>query len=226
MSDPTLLVVAKSPVAGQAKTRLTALLSPEEAADLAAAALLDTLAAVAATPAPCRVVALTGELMHAQRRRELAEALKNFVVVPQRGTDFADRLVAAHCDATVAAGGAGGVLQVGMDTPQVTPALLSDAAAKLATVDAVLGPALDGGWWCLGVRRPELAQALAGVAMSRADTGAQTLAALRRTGAGVQLLVELQDVDTPNDIMAVARAAPDTHFAAAVATLAALAVSR
>lgn len=226
MSLPTLLVVAKAPVAGQAKTRLTALLSPEVAADLAAAALLDTLAAVAATPAACRIVAFTGELARAQRRDELQQALENFVVVAQRGTGFAARLVAAHTDAAAAAGATAGVLQIGMDTPQVTPALLSAAAAQLSTVDAVLGRALDGGWWCLGVRRPELATALAGVPMSCADTGDLTLAALRRAGASVQLLPELQDVDTPDDIVAVAQAAAGTRFSAAVAASAALAPCR
>lgn len=226
MSLPTLLVVAKAPVAGQAKTRLTALLSPEAAADLAAAALLDTLAAVAATPAACRIVAFTGELARAQRRDELQQALENFVVVAQRGTGFAARLVAAHIDAAAAAGATAGVLQIGMDTPQVTPALLSAAAAQLSTVDAVLGRALDGGWWCLGVRRPELATALAGVPMSCADTGDLTLAALRRAGASVQLLPELQDVDTPDDIVAVAQAAAGTRFSAAVAASAALAPCR
>lgn len=219
MSAHTLLVVAKSPVPGQAKTRLTALLSSIAAADLAAAALLDTLAAVAATPAACRVVAFTGELADAQRCDALQEALRGFVVVPQRGTDFADRLVAAHQDAAEVGGGDGGVLQIGMDTPQVTPALLTDAAAQLCAsgTDAVLGPACDGGWWALGVRHPDTARALARVPMSRADTGARTLDALRRTGARVQLLDELRDVDTPADIAAVAAAAPETLFAAAVA---------
>lgn len=226
MNAVTLLVMAKSPVAGQAKTRLTTRLSPAAAADVAAAALLDTLAAVAATPASRRVVAFTGKLAHAQRRRELTQALTNFVVVPQRGAAFADRLVAAHVDAAAAARGTSRVLQIGMDTPQVTPELLGDAAATLSTVDAVLGPALDGGWWCLGVRRPELAEVLATVPMSRPDTGVLTLAALRRTGATVALLPELRDVDTPDDLAAVADAAPNTLFAAAVEAAGAMKISR
>jgi len=219
LSAATLLVVAKSPVPGEAKTRLTALLSPEQAADLAAAALLDTLAAVSATPSGCRVVALTGDLAHAQRRPELQEALGNFLVVRQRGVAFAERLVAAHHDAAEAGGAGGGVLQVGMDTPQLTPGMLAGAAAQLSSrhTDAVLGPASDGGWWALGVRRPELADVLREVPMSRSDTGALTLAALRRGSARVHLLEELNDVDTPADIRAVANAAPGTLFADAAA---------
>ncbi|MGI9163544.1 MAG: glycosyltransferase, partial [Mycobacterium sp.] len=56
----TALVVAKAPVPGLAKTRLAAAVGDEAAADIAAAALLDTLDAVAGTPFAARVVALTG----------------------------------------------------------------------------------------------------------------------------------------------------------------------
>jgi len=222
VNAPTLLVVAKSPVPGEAKTRLQSLLSPEQAADLAAAALLDTLAAVSATPAPCcRVVAITGDLVHAQRRAQLQEALGHFIVVRQRGVAFAERLVAAHHDAATTGGAGGGVLQIGMDTPQLTPGHLSAAAAQLSAggTDAVLGPASDGGWWALGVQRPELADVLREVPMSRPDTAVLTLAALRRGGARVHLLEELRDVDTPEDIRVVAEAAPRTLFAAAAACL-------
>ncbi|WP_127784309.1 DUF2064 domain-containing protein [Rhodococcus sp. X156] len=210
----TLLVVAKAPVPGRAKTRLSPWVAPEEAADLAAAALLDTLAAVAATPAACHVVALAGELHQACRSAEIGHALCDFVVLPQRGPSFAARLCAAHTDAA-AAGPGTGVLQIGMDTPQVTPALLGAALAVLREADAALGLATDGGWWALGVGRPALAQCLAGVPMSQPDTGARTAAALRAAGAPARSLPELRDVDRPADVLAVAELAPDTLFAAA-----------
>ena len=210
----TLLVVAKAPVAGLAKTRLMTVLSAEQAAVVAAASLLDTLDAVAGTPADRHVVALTGDLGAATRQVELRRSLERFTVVGQRGDALGERLAAAHADA-----GPGPVLQVGMDTPQVTAALLSDAAARLAEpgVDAVLGPAHDGGWWGLGVRTPELARALVEVPMSREDTGEATLTALRALGARVELLGPLGDVDTPADAAVVAALVPGSRFAAAVA---------
>ena len=58
----TLLVVAKAPEPGRAKTRLAATVGDRVAAEIAAAALLDTLDAVAAAPIAGRVVALTGDL--------------------------------------------------------------------------------------------------------------------------------------------------------------------
>ncbi|OBI74002.1 DUF2064 domain-containing protein, partial [Mycobacterium sp. E740] len=152
----TVLVVAKAPVAGLAKTRLAASIGDAAAADIAAAALLDTLDAVASTPVVRRVVALTGDLSRACRGDELRARLADFTVIAQRGGDFADRLANAHSDASAGTP----VLQIGMDTPQVTAGLLAECGRSLVGCDAVLGPAEDGGWWVLGVSRPEMADCL------------------------------------------------------------------
>ncbi|VEG45692.1 glycosyltransferase [Mycolicibacterium flavescens] len=205
----TVLVVAKAPVAGLAKTRLAATIGDAAAADLAAAALLDTLDAVTAAPVGRRVVALTGDLRQASRGDEIAHSLDGFTVIPQRGADFAQRLANAHADASAG----DPVLQIGMDTPQVTAGLLVECGRALIGSDAVLGPATDGGWWVLGVSRPSMAECLRSVPMSRSDTGALTLAALRGKGIDVGLLDELADFDTIADIDAVRRGcAPDSRF--------------
>ncbi|MDT7765522.1 MAG: uncharacterized protein QOC63_4942, partial [Mycobacterium sp.] len=65
MIPVVVLVVAKAPAPGQAKTRLAASVGAQAAADIAAAALLDTLDAVAAAQVQARVVALTGDLDNA-----------------------------------------------------------------------------------------------------------------------------------------------------------------
>lgn len=209
----TVLVVAKAPVPGLAKTRLATTLGDHAAADLAAAALLDTLDAVANTPVAARVVALTGDLDAACRAAAIRDRLGVFTVIDQRGDDFASRLANAHADAA-AAGGAHPVLQIGMDTPQVTPELLAGCAGMLLNAPALLGMARDGGWWILGVAHAAMAECLHEVPMSRPDTGAMTLAALRAMGIPVTLVEELDDVDTVADI-ARARAAcrPSSRFA-------------
>lgn len=208
-----MLVVAKAPVAGFAKTRLTPPATPRQAARIAAAALLDTLDAAHATGAPV-VVAMTGQLAGAERAGELRRALRTTTVLGQRGPTFADRLANAHSDAAAVDGGA--TLQVGMDTPQLTAELLADAAARLSYVDAVLGPATDGGWWALGLREPAVADAIRTVPMSRSDTGERTLHALRRNGLRVGLLAELSDVDTMADATRVAGSCAGGRFRAAV----------
>ncbi|HYB34787.1 MAG TPA: DUF2064 domain-containing protein [Mycobacterium sp.] len=195
----TVLVVAKAPVPGEAKTRLAAGVGDRIAADIAAAALLDTLDAVAAAPVAERVVALTGELAAAVNAAEIHRRLESFTVITQRGGDFADRLANAHADAADGLP----VLQIGMDTPQVTAGLLADCARQLRAAPAVLGLARDGGWWALGVRTPATAQCLRGLPMSQPDTGALTLKALQGTGIDVTLVPKLADVDVVDDIVAV-----------------------
>jgi glycosyltransferase A (GT-A) superfamily protein (DUF2064 family) len=132
MADVALVVIAKAPAPGRSKTRLCPPCTPGQAAALAAAALRDTLAAVASTPARRRIVALDGE--------PDGWLPPGFALHAQRGTGLGERLA----DALAAAGGP--ALVVGMDTPQLTPALLRHAAGRLVEpgVDAVLGPALDG----------------------------------------------------------------------------------
>ena len=206
----TLLVVAKAPEPGLAKTRLAAAVGDRVAAEIAAAALLDTLDAVAAAPVAARVVALTGDLDAAANAAEIRQRLASFTVIAQRGADFAARLANAHADAA----GGFAVLQIGMDTPQVTADLLAGCARRLLEAPAVLGPARDGGWWVLGVAEPAMAQCLRTVPMSVPDTGDLTLKALRDNGIDVVTIEALADVDFVDDVAVVRDAcAPTSRFA-------------
>ncbi len=204
----TVVVIAKEPRPGRVKTRLCPPCSPREAATIAEAALGDTLVAVARTRCAARVVALDGD------RGPWLPA--GFDVVPQAGGDLGTRLAAAS-DAV-----AGPVLVIGMDTPQVTPALLERACLRLAdpTVDAVLGQARDGGYWAIGFRGRRDA-AFAGVPMSTAATGNAQRARLHALGLRVDELPHLRDVDTFADARAVARLVPTSSFARSVTRVAA-----
>ena len=206
----TVLVVAKAPEPGRAKTRLAATVGDRVAADIAAAALLDTLDAVAATPVVARVVAMTGDLDAAAGAAEIRRRLEPFTVIGQRGDGFADRLANAHADAAYGYP----VLQIGMDTPQVTAELLTDCARRLLDAPAVLGLADDGGWWVLGVGMPAMADCLRTVPMSRPDTGELALKALRDNGIDVAPVRPLADIDVAGDVAAVRHAcAPGSRFA-------------
>jgi glycosyltransferase A (GT-A) superfamily protein (DUF2064 family) len=168
---------------------------------------------VADAPVAERVVALTGSLADASAGDEIRSRLTGFTVVPQRGADFAERLANAHVDAGVAGLP---VLQIGMDTPQVTAELLGECARDLLAADAVLGMARDGGWWVLGVTDAATAGCLRTIPMSRSDTGAVTLTALEDTGAHVSLVPTLADVDTVEDLDGVRRlCASQSRFARA-----------
>ncbi|MBT2481383.1 DUF2064 domain-containing protein [Streptomyces sp. ISL-94] len=194
----TLLVIAKAPVAGRVKTRLTTQFTPRQAADLALAALQDTLAAVLATPARRRVLVLDG-----QPGTWIPDGIE---VVPQCTGGLDVRLAAAFALAE------GPALLVGMDTPQVTPELLAPGL-DFSAADAWFGPADDGGFWALGLADPDPALLL-GVPMSVAHTGEVQRQRLTDAGLSVRDLPELCDVDTPADAERVAAAAPRTRFAA------------
>ncbi|MBY8874867.1 DUF2064 domain-containing protein [Micromonospora sp. PLK6-60] len=211
-----LLVLAKAPVPGRVKTRLCPPATGEQAARIAAAALRDTLDAVRATPGVVPVLALAGRFDDAVDGAALTAATAGWPILPQRGPDLAARLAHAHAD--VAAGYPGApVFQIGMDTPQLTPARLAAAVRRLAGTDAVLGRATDGGWWGLGLRDPGHAAALRTVPTSTPQTCRLTWAALRGRGLRVAPLPVLRDVDVWADALAVAATVPAGRFARAVA---------
>jgi uncharacterized protein len=213
-----MLVVAKAPVAGLVKTRLGRVIGMEQAAVLAAAALLDTLAVCAAAYGVSRChLALDGDLSRAVHHEEIEVAVDGWTVHRQRGDGFAERLVNAHAD--VGSTTLTPVVQVGMDTPHLAASTLLDVGDQLTHRDsAVLGPALDGGWWLLGVGGPHLVRHLGGVVMSTISTGAMTRRALQRAGARVSEVEALRDVDELEDAERVAAASPMTRFARAFST--------
>jgi glycosyltransferase A (GT-A) superfamily protein (DUF2064 family) len=197
----TLLVIAKEPRPGRVKTRLTPPFTPREAASLAQASLADTLEAVAAAPADRRVLVLDGE--------PGPWLPTGFEVVPQCAGGLDERLADAFAGCT------GPALLIGMDTPQVTPELLT---VDFTGGDAWFGPAEDGGFWALGLADPAPAL-LRGVPMSSPVTGTVQRERLVLAGLRVRDLPRLRDVDTAADAEAVAALAPRGTFAARLRAL-------
>ena len=201
-----LVVMAKAPVAGRAKTRLCPPLAHGEAAALAQAALADTLQAVAWTPSSRRIVALEGA--------PGPWLPAGFELIEQRGADLAARLSNVVRDVGEP------LLLLGMDTPQLTRALLCEALERLAEpqTGAVLGPTDDGGYWTIGLATPD-PRVFDGVPMSTCETAERQRARLRELGLRTTQLAALRDVDTFEDAVAVAAAAPWTRFAATLELL-------
>jgi uncharacterized protein len=204
-----VIVIAKEPIPGRVKTRLTPALSPVAAAALAEAALADTLNVVAGLAVTRRVLALEGSP---------GDWLPDgFDVIGQRGGGLDERLAAAFAD--VFAAMPLPMVLIGMDTPQVTRGLVQDAVQSLVSgeADAVFGPAEDGGFWLLGLRRPDRSL-LAGVPMSQPDTGRVQLERLTSAGLRVALAPRLTDVDTIETAELVARDIPASRFATVLRT--------
>ena len=204
----TLIVIAKRPVPTFVKTRLVPPLTYEQAAELAAAALADTLAAVDRTPSLRKILAFDGRV-DGWLPRDWEHAAQPTGPLDQR-------LAAAF-----AAAGRSPALLVGMDTPQVQPQHMT--RFDPSRFDACLGPASDGGYWAIGFRDPAVAaQAIIGVPMSSAFTAEAQLRRLSALGLCVQLLDELTDVDLIDDAYAVAEASPGSSFAAALRSMVAV----
>ncbi|SHH49829.1 TIGR04282 family arsenosugar biosynthesis glycosyltransferase [Streptomyces sp. 3214.6] len=190
----TLLVIAKEPVPGRVKTRLTPPYTPHEAAALAEAALTDTLLTVLRAPARRRVLVLDGS--------PGPWLPPGFDIVPQAPGGLAERIAAAFegCDDAPA-------FLVGMDTPQLTVDLLAEAGRD--GCDAWFGPAADGGFWGLGFADPGRAGTLVrGVPMSTDRTGAVQRGRLAEARLVIRDLPMLRDVDTAADAAEVAACCP------------------
>lgn len=206
----TFVVIAKQPRPGRVKTRLTPRLSAAQAADIAAAALTDTLDTVSATPSLHKLLAFDGCADGWLRA--------GWTHRPQPAGGLDERLAAALVAAARLPAG-GPALLVGMDTPQLTPELLTQFDPS--RYEACLGPARDGGYWAIGFRDPSVApRAVLGVPMSVPGTGLEQLRRLRALGLRVQLLPELIDIDTVDDAHTVAALAPHSCFTATLTRIA------
>jgi len=195
----TIVLIAKEPLPGKAKTRLAPAVSLEQAAELAAAAIDDTLRALEHVPATRRILLFDGERMPQRAAR--------YDVIPQVGGTLDERLGAIFDEVD------GPMLLIGMDTPQVTAEHLAPAFVDWPEhTDAWFGPAVDGGFWALGMRAPR-GDLIRGIPMSQANTGELQLARLTRAGLTVGMLPELTDVDTIDAAREVAADAPHTLFA-------------
>jgi uncharacterized protein len=190
---PTVIVLAKQPVSGAVKTRLCPPCSIEQAAQLAAAALADTFAAVSACRADRLVAVFDGD----------PEGIvpPSFEVIAQRTGTLDVRLADAFDDVFrgLADGERDTVLLIAMDTPQVTAFMLDKAFDLLDQHDSVIGMTDDGGFWIIGLTDPDR-RVFEGVPMSVDTTGAAQLERLQSLGLTVGMLGILRDLDTAIDV--------------------------
>jgi len=208
--DLTVAVIAKECVPGRVKTRLSPPLAPEGAAQLAQLSLSRTLETVRNLPAGRRLLVINGT--------PTARDAAGFTVLPQASGGLDERL-AAICDAVSSP-----LLIIGMDTPQFSrdhlAPLLHDWSTVQARHEAWIGPATDGGFWAVALRRPD-GNLIRGVPMSTTTTGARQLARLAAAVPNVGMLPELRDMDHFSDAVKIAAEIPGSAFAEAVAETAA-----
>ncbi len=196
-----LLVFSKPAIPGRVKTRLLPALSARRAAELHGAFLADLCARLAAVPG------LVTRLAWAVNDGEPLPP-SSLPAVRQRGADLGERLFAALAEA---AAEHELVAAVGSDHPELAVSCVEEAFAALAAgADVALGPAIDGGYYLVALRRRALSPRLfAGVPWSTDRVLAVTLARCGELGLDVSLLPPAADVDTPEDLARLARALRD-----------------
>ena len=201
-----IIVVAEEPAPDRVDDWLSPSLRPQQAALVAEAALADVLGVVASAPVTRRVLALDGA------PGDWLPA--GFRVFGQRGGGLDERLAAAFADAYAVAPLP--MVLIGTDTPQVTVDMLGDAVASLESgeADAVFGPSTDGGFWMLGLRRPDRSL-LAGLPVPEQNPGRVLLERLAGAGLRVALAPRLTEVSTLETAEQVAGQCPSSRFAAA-----------
>jgi rSAM/selenodomain-associated transferase 1 len=191
----TLVVMARAPVAGFAKTRLVPRLGAEGAAELHALLLERTLAAAAASG-----FATVALWCAPDRRAPFFEALRaagRLELHDQPAGDLGARMLAAFEHHL--AGGAPAVM-VGTDCPELSPGHLVAAREALAAgAHAVLLPARDGGYAALGLSRVHRAL-FDGVPWGTGEVLAATRERLGRLGWIARTLAPVRDVDRPEDV--------------------------
>ncbi|MGV3572877.1 MAG: TIGR04283 family arsenosugar biosynthesis glycosyltransferase [Ramlibacter sp.] len=194
-AQAALAILAKAPVAGLAKTRLAPAIGARAAARAQRGFTLQTLrVARQAGLGPVRLwCAPDGGHVFFRALARCAGVERH----PQPGGDLGERLRCAM-EQHFAQGEPMPLLVVGTDCPLLAPGHLQQAAQALQRHDAVLIPALDGGYVLIGMRRP-LPQAFEAIAWSTPQVLQQTRERLRAAGASWSELTPLWDVDEPAD---------------------------
>ncbi|MFZ0241479.1 MAG: TIGR04283 family arsenosugar biosynthesis glycosyltransferase [Desulfobacterales bacterium] len=197
-----LIVFTRYPLAGHTKTRLIPVLGPEGAAALQrqmTERLLDTVGRLA------RVRPLAVEIRFVGAN---AWSMRNWLgrdirCADQGAGDLADRMTTAMAAAFEA--GAPTAVIVGTDIPGITAEIIGRAFDLLRHNDAVFGPATDGGYYLVGLRRRAQGQALpalfAGMPWGTRRVLALSLATATDLALSVALLEPLADVDRPEDLV-------------------------
>jgi uncharacterized protein len=199
-------VMAKVPRRGQVKTRLAPPLTHDQACALSSCFLRDVAATIAAA-AESRPGLIQGVAVYLPQGEEQGlEGLlpRDFLLLLQRGGDLGERLFHAVVD--LLAAGFPAVCLVNSDSPTLPTSLLSDAAQALQAPGdrVVLGPASDGGYYLIGLKRPHR-RLFEEIAWSTPSVLAQTLERARGLPLEAHLLPEWYDVDDQRSLRLLCR---------------------
>ncbi len=208
-NDALILFFVKYPEPGEVKTRLAASIGADKAAELYGNFVLDLLAKLQSTRLPFAIC-----FYPAQKKELLMGWLGGgYEYILQRGADVGERMAAAFLDAF--AGGRSRVVLIGSDFPDLPQSFLEESLAALSTHDAVIGPAMDGGYYLIGFRdRTFSAQVFEGMQWGTEGVFRQTLSILKDHRKRVYVLPVWNDIDTIEDLRQLVKRSESSGFAA------------
>ncbi len=191
---PVLVMMARRPEVGRVKTRLCPPLTPEQAVMLYTAFLHDLVELLRRIPAVHPLIAYTPDTAGDY----FAALAPDIARRPQRGIDLSARLATITTD--LFDEGAPAIVIIGSDSPTLPGAYIEEAFAALTNgADLVLGPADDGGYYLVGLRRP-IPTLFTNVVMSTPTVLHDTLVIAEQLGLRTTLLAPWYDVDTFADL--------------------------
>lgn len=192
--------MVKGPVPGHVKTRLTPPLTPEEAATLYRAFVLDTFSRVS-TISDIDIIAPYSP--HSEEDEGVVECLnvipKGITVTTQKGRDLGERLFNVFKWAF--SHDYRRVVIIGSDSPDIPLDYIEEAFRELENKDIVLGPTSDGGYYLVGMRILSIVP-FTGIKWSTPSVFGETLKRIRATDMKLSILKEWHDIDTPEDLEA------------------------
>lgn len=191
---PRIVIFAKAPVAGLAKTRLIPALGAQGAARLAAALLSHAVAQALASGVGPVELCVTPAPPDPLWSGLAPQATLNWS--DQGDGDLGARMARA-AQRALSAGEP--VLLMGTDCPELTAGRIREAAASLIAADATLVPAFDGGYVLLGLNRFDTCL-FAGIAWSTATVAQETQRRVEQLGWSLRTLPTLHDIDEPADL--------------------------
>jgi rSAM/selenodomain-associated transferase 1 len=199
----SIAVFAREPVLGRVKTRLAAEIGEEQALRFYRA-MADRMCACINTSELAQMqLWVSANPEHPFFRSQCAA--QNIHL--QQGADLGEKMLAA-IEQALQSQSIDSVLVVGTDCPAIDSAYLESALVALAGgSDVVIGPAEDGGYVLIGMRRP-IAELFAGVDWGTSEVLSQTLEKLHSLQIGYQLLAPLWDVDRPEDLARLSELVP------------------
>jgi len=207
-NDALTLFFVKYPEPGKVKTRLAASIGPDKAAELYGNFVLDLLGKLESTRLRFKIC------FYPEQKRELLMGWlgDGHDYMAQKGGDLGERMVTAFLEAF--AGGHRRVILVGSDFPDLPQSFLEESLGALNTHDAVIGPAMDGGYYLIGFMKEAFChQAFEGMPWGTEGVFRQTLSILKAHRKRVYILPVWNDIDTLEDLRQLTERAKDSGFA-------------